>query len=137
MSCLHPSRPRRSSLTSHPAFVSVLLLCNFTSKLKIERSLGQTLFGVRKRLNSYKTCVRLRRTFEGREMFPWKMTTSGTSLPPTAVEVVIFRSCFEHRRSCKGPFKGPNQSRKRESHKHACTMHRLNPLSPPSPIGPI
>lgn len=43
-------------------------------------------------------------------MFPWEMTTSETlqrSLRPAAVGFVIFLSCFEHRESCKGPFRGP------------------------------
>lgn len=81
MSCLHPPRPHQSSLTTRPAFVNVLLLCNFTSKLKIDRRLGQTVFGLRKQQNSYKMCLWLHRTFEGKDMFPWEMTTSETLQP--------------------------------------------------------
>lgn len=54
MSCLHPPRPPQSSLTTRPAFVTVLLLCNFARDLKIDWRLEQTLFGVRKQQNSYK-----------------------------------------------------------------------------------
>lgn len=133
MSCLHPPRHHQSSLTTRPAFVNVLLLCNFTSKLKIDRRLGQTLFGVRK--NSYKMCLWLNRIFEGREMFPCKMTTSETlQLFSATVGFVIFLSCFEHRKSCKGLSLVQREKSKRELHKQTCRMPQLNPLSPSSLI---
>lgn len=78
---LRPPTPHQSSLTTRPAFVNVLLLCNFTSKLKIERRLEQTLFRVRKQQNSYKMCLWLHWTYTGRERFPQETTTSETSQP--------------------------------------------------------
>ena len=49
---LHPPADPTNPLSWPPAFVDVELLCNFTSKLKIDRRLGQTMFRVRKQHKS-------------------------------------------------------------------------------------
>lgn len=132
MSCLHPPRPHQSSLTTRTAFVNVLLLCNFTSKLKIDRRLGQTVFGVRKQQNSYKMCLWLH---QGNVPLGndnnWDITTFPAARRCWVCHISKLLWTYE---SCKGPFRGNRQRRKRELHKQICMALQLNPLSPPSLI---
>lgn len=96
MSCPHPPRPHQSSLTTPPAFVNVLLLCNFTSKLKIARRLGQTLFGVRKQQSSYQKVFDDAGLFEGREKVLLGIDNEGDVVDPPLLVVL---SCFGHTES--------------------------------------
>lgn len=114
MSCLHPPRPHQSSLTTRPAFVTVLLLCNFASSLKIDRRLEQTLFGVRKQQNSYKMCL----ISAGNSLRKRQQSETSRPLPadPPLLRFSHFQAAvydlslqnggFEHSYSLKGPFRG-------------------------------
>lgn len=123
MSCLHPPRPHQSSLTTRPAFVTVLLLCNFASNLKIDRRSEQTLFGVR---NSYKMCLWFRRKFTRETTPKWDITTAPCW--PSAVAVYTFPSCcvwyeppkrgFWTQLVPQRPIPRPHKNRKHEFHKN-------------------
>lgn len=91
MSCLHPRRPHQSSLTTRPAFVNVVLLCNFASSLKIDRRFEQTLFGVRKQQNCSKMCLWFRQTFPRETSTKWDITTAPCW--PSAVDIFTFPNC--------------------------------------------
>lgn len=114
MSCLHPPRPNQSSLATRPAFVTVLLLCNFASSLKIDRRLEQTLFGVGKQQNSYKKCLWSRRKFTRETTTKWDITTAPcwpSVLRFSHFQVAVYdmslqNGGFGHSSSLKGPFLG-------------------------------
>lgn len=91
-----PPRPHQSSLTTPPAFVNVLLLCNFTSKLKIARRLGQTLFGVRKQQSSYQKCLMMPDYLRGGKSFLLGIDNEGDVVDPPLLVVL---SCFGHTES--------------------------------------